>query len=111
MTYELLNAPLSMDEMRRQADAGPDARPADERMRHEPHGYAVGVVTVDLSDFIDNDLEGILDLLSERLTGGPLLMDIAYKVVGHDGDALHIEVSGDVFEVVLDDDERDRDND
>ena len=95
MTYELLNAPLTTDEMRRQADA-----PADERMRHEPHGYVVGVVAVDLSDFIDNDPDGVLDLLSERLTDGPLLMDIAYKVVGHDGDALHIEVSGDASEVL-----------
>lgn len=99
MTYELLDAPLPMDEIRRQADG-----PADERMRHEPHGYAIGVVTVDLSDFIDNDLEGILDLLSERLTGGSSLMDIAYKVVGHDGDALHIEVSGDVS-MILDQDD------
>ena len=53
------------------------------------------IVEVDLSDVIDNDLEGFLDLLSERAVNSPLLMDISYRIVGHDGDTLKIEVDGD----------------
>jgi hypothetical protein len=58
-------------------------------------GWVRGVIPLDLSDLIDNDLEGVLDLMSERLTGGPLLSDISYRVRGHDGNTLHIEVEGD----------------
>lgn len=53
-------------------------------------------VEISLHDLIDNDLEGILDLLSEKATGSPLLQDITYRVVGcvppH---TLYIEVDGD----------------
>lgn len=66
-------------------------------------------VEVELSKFIDNDLEGILDLLSEEATGTELLSNISYSVVGHRGDVLEIKVSGsiesieDVEEVEQDD--------
>jgi hypothetical protein len=54
------------------------------------------VVEVSLHDLIDNDLDHILDLLSEKATGSPLLQDITYRVVGcvppH---TLYIEVDGD----------------
>lgn len=57
-------------------------------------------VRVDLCEVIDNDLEGFLDILSERATGGPLLMDISYRVVAVEQDStLVIEVDGDDSEV------------
>jgi hypothetical protein len=58
-------------------------------------GAISGVVKIELSRFIDCNLEGVLDMLSEALTGTQLLMNVNYKVVGHDGDTLLIEVSGD----------------
>lgn len=64
-------------------------------------GYIEGKVMVHLSDIIDNDLEGFLDLISEKLTGSPLLMDINYDVV--DGTAegcIIIKVRGDVSEIL-----------
>ena len=53
------------------------------------------VVTVELSDLIDNNLEGFLDILSEKAVGHECLMDINYKIVGHESDTiLKIEVTG-----------------
>lgn len=40
-----------------------------------------GRVKVSLDEIIDNDLEGLLDILSERLTGNLCLMDIKFKAV------------------------------
>jgi hypothetical protein len=53
------------------------------------------IVEVDLSEIIDTDLEGFLDILSERATGSPLLMDISYRIVSVENDTLKIEVDGD----------------
>lgn len=58
-------------------------------------GWVRGVIRVELSELISNDLEGVLDILSERLTGSGLLSDITYDVVGNDGDTLFVRVSGD----------------
>lgn len=52
-------------------------------------------VQVELHEIIDYNLEGFLDLISERACKSPLLMDISYRVVGHDGDTLTIEVTSD----------------
>lgn len=59
-------------------------------------GWIEGVIPVDLSTFTDNDLESLLDILSEQLTGSPLLSQISYHVVGHEGNTLHIRVEGDI---------------
>lgn len=71
-----------------------------EAFRGENDGYITGVVAVDLSDVIDNDLEGFLDLISYKMTGTELLMDITYNVVGHEEDMLFIRVRGDVSNIV-----------
>ena len=56
---------------------------------------------VHLSDIIDNDLEGFLDLLSEKLIGSPLLMDINYDVVDSTAEVcIIIKVRGDVPEIL-----------
>jgi hypothetical protein len=86
MKYKLLHEPLSLAEMKEQAGT--------------KNAYIKGVVAVDLSDAIDNDLEGWLDLLSEKLTDSPLLMDTNYEVVGHQGDTLHLQVTGDASQVI-----------
>jgi hypothetical protein len=59
-------------------------------------GFITVRVEVELSKFIDNDLEGVLDLLSEKATGTELLGNIAYNVVAHRGNTLEIEVTGNV---------------
>lgn len=54
-------------------------------------------VVCSLSDFIDNDLEGVLDILSEKVTGNELLEDISYKPMGvTTNDELIVEVAGDI---------------
>jgi hypothetical protein len=90
--YTLLHKPLSKESIRTQLDAAPN-----EHIR--------GVVAVELSDLIDNYSDGVLDLLSEKLTGTELLTDIHYKIVGFAGETtLHVEVSGDLSQINLDDD-------
>lgn len=77
-----------------------------------PNGNIVAVfdnrittyVEIDLSDAIDNDLERFLDFISVLAVGSDLLMDIGYNVVGHRGSMITIEVTGDVSEVLKNDD-------
>lgn len=64
----------------------------------DKHKWIKGVVAVDLSEIVEGDTEAFLDTLSELLTGGPLLMDISWKVRGNEGNTLHIEVQGDASE-------------
>ena len=59
--------------------------------RKDVAGYA----SVDLDQIINNDLEWFLDTLADRI-GQPLLMDIHYRVVGHDRDTLLFLVRGEV---------------
>lgn len=71
------------------------------KRRMDEDKYIKGVVAVELSEIIDNDFEGFLDILSERLLHSANLMDINYSVVGHaDDSTLHILVSGDVSEAI-----------
>lgn len=68
-------------------------------------GNVCGLVRVSLCDVIDNDLEGFLDILSEGLTGSPLLMDINYNVDHNEDDDLIIYVTGDASEIIEVEDE------
>lgn len=58
-------------------------------------GCVHGIVGVTLGDMIDNDLDGFLDILNDKLTDA-LLCDISYRVAGfsEDGTVLHLRVSG-----------------
>lgn len=58
-------------------------------------GMIKGVISVDLHECINLDLEGFLDLISERLTGSLLLSNSDYKLIDMDGDCLLFEVTGD----------------
>lgn len=49
--------------------------------RLDEHGHVSGIVAIDLTDLIDGDLESVLDLLSERLVGSTLGMEIDYSPV------------------------------
>lgn len=68
---------------------------AEIRQNLDANGYISGDVLVDLSDIIDNDLEGFLDIISEKLVGNDLLMDITYEVAGGSKDGVVINVTGD----------------
>ena len=80
MGYELRHEPLTRAEIK--------AKSAD--------NYVEEVVPVSLSDLIDNDLEGFLDIVSEQLLGEQgMLSDISYDVVGSGvSDDIHIKVAG-----------------
>lgn len=53
------------------------------------------LIKVELSEIIALDLEGFLDLISER-AGFPLLMEQSYEVEGHEDNTLVLRVRGDV---------------
>ena len=57
---------------------------------------------------IENDLDGFLDLISEKLTESPLLMDIGYEPVSVFEEELYLLVSGDVSEIL--DEEKDNED-
>lgn len=59
-----------------------------------------GVIAIHLDDIVNHDSEDYLDFLSNKLTDSPLLMDIKYKVVGHEGNILFIEVRGDASSII-----------
>lgn len=62
----------------------------------DENGFISTQVEVDLSEFINNDLEGVLDLLSEKATGTEVLSDISYAVVGHRNNSLTVKVTGSI---------------
>jgi hypothetical protein len=69
--------------------------------------YLTGVVAIDKGDIIGEDFGDFLDTISIALVGDDLLMDIGYiiKGVSEDGVTLYIEVTGDVSNYLLDDED------
>ena len=60
-------------------------------------GDVSGIISVNLSDVIDNDFEGLMDIFESKLISEGVLSDISYKVVGSGaGDEIHIYVSAEV---------------
>jgi hypothetical protein len=69
----------------------------------DAHGFIRDVVPIPLEDIVGLDLEGFLDLASERLTGTCMLADISYCTAGLDVDGtLLIEVSGGANDIIAD---------
>lgn len=62
----------------------------------DENGFIQVKVEVDLSEFIDNDFEGVLDLLSRKATGTEVLGNICYGIVCHRGNTLEVLVGGDI---------------
>lgn len=66
----------------------------------KPDTYVTGRIALPLDEIVAFNLEGFLDLISEKLVGSTLLMDITYKCVGSieagDEHEVLIEVTGDV---------------
>ena len=48
----------------------------------DENGYLEGNVLFDMSELVTEDEETLLDLMSNRLVGDPLLLDISYKAIG-----------------------------
>jgi hypothetical protein len=70
--------------------------PNDQIVAVDENGFITIQIEMDLSAFIDNDLDGLLDLLSSEATGTEVLSNISHSVVGHHGNALSIKVSGSI---------------
>lgn len=71
------------------------------KKRMDEDNYIEGIVAVDLSEIIDNDYDGFIDLISEKLVGDVFLMDVEYSAVGCDGnDTIFIKVSGDASNIL-----------
>lgn len=81
----VLEKPLTLSQIREQMDED---------------GWIEGVISMDIGEFTDHDLEGVLDIMSERLCDSPCLSDINYDIVGHDGkNTLYVKVSGDISDI------------
>lgn len=83
---------------------GPIERPLTARQIRkglDKDGYITGIVEIDLEEILSLDADGWLDLLSNKLVGNDLLMDISYRVVGHRRPSgIHIEVTGNPSEAI-----------
>jgi hypothetical protein len=67
----------------------------------DAEGYIQVHVDVDLEDLMAMNYESILDMLSEKATGSPCLIDIQYTVIEVHGDnELRFIVTGDPADVI-----------
>lgn len=73
---------------------------AEMKKQMEEKNEVTGVIRIELSDAIENDLEGFLDFISEKLTGSPLLMGIDYEVIVADKDWIYLKVTGDASTIL-----------
>ena len=65
-------------------------------------GFVDGTVAVTVQELIDNDYEGFLDILENRLVGLQILSDIQEEMVGADVTAgeVYFKVSGYVEDLI-----------
>lgn len=73
---------------------------AEMKKQMEEKNEVTGVIRIELSDAIENGLEGFLDFISEELTGSPLLMDVDYEVIVADKDWIYLKVTGDASTII-----------
>ena len=64
--------------------------------------YGEWEIIVHISEIINKDLEGFLDLISELSVGSPCLMDITYHVIGigKEPNTIRLQVKGDTSELL-----------
>lgn len=82
---DVLEEPLTIEQMK-------------EQMKN--NNLVTGIVNIHISDIIDNDFEGFLDILSEKLVGSPCLMSIDYKAVAANNNEIYLQVFGDASSVI-----------
>jgi hypothetical protein len=77
------------------------------RERRDKDNIVEAIVAVDFDNFVGESLDNRLDMMSEAIVDSPLLMDIHQTVLRYEPEtgALIMRVSGDVSEVLDDDDE------
>ena len=75
--------------------------PSGEQVVVDNNNMIEAQIVIGLEDAVDNDLEGFLDLVSERVVGSCLLMGFSYRVTGLTPEgALILTVNGDISEVL-----------
>lgn len=80
-TIPTLTAPLTLEEIPALLDE---------------EGSITVIVEVGLDELTDNDLEGVLDIISERVLGSFLLMGFTYEVSGvASPQSIYMKVTGD----------------
>lgn len=57
-------------------------------------GWVRGVIAASLDELVENDLEDVLDLLSRRLVGANVLLDIEFEAIGLRDGAILVKVTG-----------------
>ena len=70
----------------------------------DENNFVEGYIQIHISDMIDNDYEGFLEFISEKLVGSDLLMDVNYEVVAQAKkmfpNELILKVTGDASTIV-----------
>lgn len=83
--------------------------PAEIHRQFDETGCVEGVIRIDLGEIVEiccqAGFEGLLDVLSCRLTGSSSLMEIDYEIVGVEDGTLLLKVDGDPSMIVEEDDD------
>ena len=75
--------------------------PSGEKVVVDSDNRIEAQIVIGLDAAVDHDLEGFLDLISDMVTDGPLLMDFSYRVTGITPEGnLILTVNGDVSEIL-----------
>ena len=72
----------------------------DINKQKDEKNYIEGNIIVSLDDILDINIEDFMDILSTKLTGSPLLMDIGYQIIGTQNNNLIIHVTGDASSIL-----------
>jgi hypothetical protein len=75
---------------------------AEMQQMMDENSVVKGVIEIELAEVIDNDFESFLDVISEKLTGSTLLMGTDYSIVGRNGNAILLAVTGDASMILED---------
>lgn len=73
----------------------------------DKNGQVTGRVQVDVQELLNNDHDSFAEILSEKLTGSPLLAGVCYELLSSENDALLFRVSGDASMIWPPDEETD----
>lgn len=96
------NLPMNAIEIDNQiVSSTPVKTPKEVIASRDKNNYVTGYIRLHVSDIIDNDLEGFIDVISEKLIGSDILMDVNYDIIAmEDANSFIVRVSGDVSAVL-----------
>jgi hypothetical protein len=70
--------------------------PNGARVLPDDRGFISGEVRISINDLMNHNISELMDMMSERLTGSPLLADFSFAVLRAEDQMIVFQVTGDV---------------